>query len=251
MARTTPPVTAATTSTGDRVRDLQRTLYRAAKADPQRRFHALFDKLSDRAVLERAWARVRASNGAAGIDRTTITEIEQAGIGPLLDDLAADLRAKRYRPLPGRRVWIPKPGTAEQRPLAIPAVRDRIVQAAAKLVIEPIFEADFRPSSFGFRPRRTAQDALQVIVDETARGARFVVETDIASCFEAIPHERLMAAVERRISDRSTLTLLCAFLRAGVMEEGAVRRPASGTPQGGVISPLLANVYLHALDVAY
>ena len=249
MARTTPP--SSRSETGDRVRDLQRTLYRAAKADPTRRFHALSDKLFRRDVLERAWDQVRAKRGAAGIDRTTLADVERYGIDRLLDEIAADLRAKRYRPLPGRRVWVPKPGTAERRPLAIPAVRDRIVQAAIKLVSEPIFEADFRPVSFGFRPRRTVFDALQVIVDETARGRRWVVETDIASCFEAIPHDRLIAALERRISDRPLLSLLRAFLRAGVMEAGAVRRPAAGTPQGGVISPLLANVYLHRLDVAW
>jgi len=251
MARTTPDGPGQLTRPPDRVADLQRTLYRAAKADPKRRFHALSDKLYRRDVLERAWGQVRANRGAAGIDRTTIAQIEQAGADRVLDDLAADLRAGRYRPLPGRRTWLPKPGTVERRPLAIPAVRDRIVQTALKLVLEPIFEADFLPVSFGFRPKKAAGDALGVIVDETARGRRWVVETDIASCFEAIPHDRLIAAVERRISDQPLLNLLRAFLRAGVMDEGAVRRPVSGTPQGGVISPLLANVYLHVLDVAW
>jgi RNA-directed DNA polymerase len=143
---------------------------------------------------------------------------------------------------------IPKPGTVERRPLSIPTVRDRIVQAAAKTVLEPVFEADFEPCSFGFRPRRSAHDALRRILDECFRGRRWVVETDIASCFEAIPHDRLMAAVEERIIDRNLLKLLRALLRAGVMEEGTVRRSVSGTPQGGVISPLLCNVCLHRLD---
>ena len=242
MARTTPI---------DTVRELQRTLYRAAKADPGRRFHALYDKLSRSDVLERAWGQVRRNGGAAGIDRTTLADVEQYGPDRLLAELAADLRAERYRPLPGRRVWIPKPGSAERRPLSIPAVRDRIVQAAVKIVIEPIFEADFLPVSFGFRPKKAAHDALQVLLDEAFRGRHWVVETDIASCFEAIPHERLMAALEERIADRHLLKLLRALLRAGVMEEGAVRRSVTGTPQGGVVSPLLANVYLHRLDRAW
>ena len=174
--------------------------------------------------------------------RATIEEVEQHGVDRLLDELAADLGAASYRPLPARRVFIPKPGGRERRPLSIPAVRDRIVQAAVKIVTEPIFEADFLPCSFGFRPARSAHDALQVLVDEAWRGRRWVVETDIASCFEAIPHDRLMAAVEERISDRHVRKLLRALLRSGVMEDGAVRRSVTGTPQGGVISPVLCNI---------
>lgn len=238
------------TAEQDRVRDLQRTLYRAAKADPGRRFHALYDKVYRRDVLERAWGQVRANRGAAGIDRITLTHVEQY-VDRLLDELAADLKEGSYRPLPARRVFIPKPGREERRPLSIPTVRDRIVQAAVKTVIEPIFEADFEPCSFGFRPKRSAHDALQLILDECFQGRRWVVETDIADCFEAIPHERLMQAIEERIVDRNLLKLLRALLRAGVMEEGAVRRSVSGTPQGGVISPLLCNVYLHRLDRAW
>jgi group II intron reverse transcriptase/maturase len=238
----------ATTTRQDRVRELQRALYRAAKADPGRRFHAPSDKVHRRDVLERAWGLVRANRGAAGIDRITLSQVERYGIDRLLDELAADLQAESYRPLPARRVFIPKPGSKEQRPLSIPAVRDRIVQAALKTAIEPIFEADFLECSFGFRPRRSAHDALQVLVDEAWRGRRWVVETDIASCFEAIPHDRLVAAVEERICDRKLLKLLRALLRAGVMEQGAVRRDVAGAPQGGVVSPLLRNVYLHRLD---
>src|ERR671931_1506587 len=239
----------ARTTKQDRVRELQRTLYGAAKADPGRRFHALYDKVFRRDVLERAWGQVRANRGAAGIDRTTIADVEQYGVARLLDELAADLKDGRWRPLPARRVFIPKPGRpGEQRPLSIPAVRDRIVQAAVKTVIEPIFEADMLECSFGFRPGRSAHDALQVVVDESWRGRRWVVETDIADCFEAIPHDRLMAAIEERIVDRQVLKLLRAMLRAGVMQDRGITRDSAGTPQGGVISPVLANVYLHRLD---
>ena len=238
----------ARTTENDKVKGLQRALYRAAKADPKRRFHALQDKVHRRDVLERAWGQVRRNRGAAGIDRTTIADVEQYGVDRLLGELAADLKDGSWRPLPARRVFIPKPGREELRPLSIPAVCDRIVQAALKIVIEPIFEADFLPCSFGFRPRRSAHDALQVLVDEAWRGRRWVVETDIASCYEAIPHDRLMAAIEERVVDRRVLGLLRAMLRAGVMQDGAVRHSVTGTPQGGVISPLLANVYLHRLD---
>ena len=238
----------ARTTKQDQVRELQRTLYRAAKADPARRFHALYDKVSRRDVLERAWELVRANKGAAGIDQQTIADVERYGIAKLLDELAADLREGRWRPLPARRVFIPKPGREELRPLSIPAVRDRIVQTAVKLVIEPVFEADFLPCSFGFRPKRSQHDALQVLIDQSWKGRRWVLESDIANCFEAIPHSGLMAAVEERVSDRNLLKLLRAMLRAGVMADGAVHRDVTGTPQGGVISPVLCNVYLHRLD---
>jgi RNA-directed DNA polymerase len=224
----------ARTTKQDSVRELQRTLYRAAKADPKRRFHALYDKVYRRDVLERAWELVRANRGAAGIDRQTIADVERYGVDRLLDELAADLREGRWRPLPARRVFIPKPGREELRPLSIPAVRDRIVQAAARTVIEPIFEADMLECSFGFRPRRSAHDALQVLIDEAWGGRRWVAESDIANCFEAIPHSQLMSAIEERIVDRGILKLLRAMLRAGVMEDQAVRRSGAGAPQGGL-----------------
>ncbi len=235
----------------DSVRTLQHALYRAAKADPQRRFHALHDKVFRRDVLQRAWEQVRRNNGAPGIDRTTLADVEEYGASRLLDELAADLRSGGYRPLPARRVFIAKPGSGEQRPLSIPAVRDRIVQAALKIVLEPVFEADFVPCSFGFRSRRAAHDALQVLLDESFRDRRWVVETDIANCFEAIPHQELMQAVQERVCDQAVLKLLRALLRVGVMEHGTVRGAVTGTPQGGVISPLLANVYLHRLERAW
>lgn len=230
---------------------MQHALYRAAKADPGRRFHALRDKIFRRDVLWRAWVNVRRNNGAAGIDRITLAMVEEYGVTRLLDQLAADLRDGTYSPLPARRVFIPKPGSSERRPLSIPTVRDRIVQAATKIVLEPIFEADMLACSFGFRPRRSAHDALQVLIDESWRGRRWVVETDIANCFEAIPHDGLMQAVQERVSDQAVLKLLRAMLRAGVLQDGSVRRPVTGTPQGGVVSPLLANVYLHRIDRAW
>jgi RNA-directed DNA polymerase len=187
----------------------------------------------------------------AGHCRTTLAEVEQYGVGRLLDELVSDLKNGSWRPLPARRVLIPKPGSSEKRPLSIPTVRDRIVQAAVKIVLEPVFEADFLPCSFGFRPKRSAHDALQVLIDEAWQGRRWVVETDIANCFSAIPHEKLMQAVQERISDQAVLKLLRAMLRAGVMEGGELRREVTGTPQGGVVSPLLCNVYLHRLDRAW
>jgi RNA-directed DNA polymerase len=238
----------ARTAKQDKVRELQRTLYRAAKADPGRRFHALYDKVYRRDVLERAWELVRANKGAAGIDRQTIADVEGYGVAKLLDELAAELNDGNYRPWAARRVFIPKPGSSERRPLSIPRVRDRIVQAATRIVIEPIFEADFLACSFGFRPRRSQHDALQVLIDEAWDGRRWVAESDVSDCFGAIPHDRLMLAIEERISDRHVLKLLRAMLRSGVMEDGAVRRDVTGTPQGGVISPCLCNVYLHRLD---
>jgi hypothetical protein len=228
----------ARTTKQDKVRELQRTLYRAAKADPGRRFHALYDKVHRRDVLERAWELVRANKGAAGIDRQTIADVEEYGVAKLLDELAADLKEEKWRPLPARRVFIPKPGRpTERRPLSIPAVRDRVVQAATKIVIEPIFEADMLECSFGFRPKRSAHDALQVLIDEAWRGRRWVAESDIANCFEAIPHSGLMAAIEERISDRHVLKLLRTMLRAGVCRMGRSRAATPARRRAGCSHP--------------
>jgi RNA-directed DNA polymerase len=236
----------------DPVRALQHTLYRAAKADPGRRFHALWDKVIRGDVLWRAWFSVFRNGGAPGVDQATLADVQEYGVSRLLGELAIELKEGRYRPLPARRVFIPKSGdTAEMRPLSIPSVRDRIVQAAVKIVLEPVFEADMLPCSFGFRPKRGAHDALQVLIDESWRGRRWVVETDIANCFSAIPQDKLMQAIEERVCDQSVLKLLRVILRAGVMEDGQVRRPVTGAPQGGVISPLLCNVYLHRIDRAW
>jgi RNA-directed DNA polymerase len=239
----------------DKVRALQRVLYRSAKQDPARRFHALYDKVARSDILWRAWAEVASNQGAAGVDGVTITQIADGGVvgvGAFLDDLAPRLRAKTYRPRPLRRVHIPKPGQpGVTRPLGIPCVADRVVMTAAKLVLEPIFEADFSPVSFGFRPKRSAHQALEAIRVAANRGADWVLDADIKACFDEIDHTALMVQVERRVVDGEMLKLLRAWLRVGVFDGGVVSDPEAGTPQGSPISPLLANVALHVVDVAW
>ena len=237
-------------ATRDKVAELQRVLYRAAKDSPDRRFHALYDKVHRRDVLWRAWGNVARNNGAAGVDGVTIAEIEEPGVGRFLDDLAVELAEGRWRPTPVRRVEIPKPD-GRTRPLGIPTVRDRVVQAAMKIVLEPIFEADFSPSSFGFRPKRSAHQALNTIMDETWQGRLVVVEADIASFFDNVDHDLLLDAVAERVVDRKILKAIRALLAAGVFVGEQLLSTDTGTPQGGVISPLLANVYLHRLDRAW
>jgi RNA-directed DNA polymerase len=231
----------------DKVRQLQQRLYVAAKRSRKRRFHALFDRICRGDVLAEAWERVKANKGAAGVDGQTLSMIEQEGVEAFLLDTQRRLRTGKYWPQPVRRQYIPKPdGT--KRPLGIPTVRDRVVQAATKLVIEPIFEADFQDCSYGFRPKRSATDALEAIRLTSGCGHRYVVEIDIRRFFDEISHTKLMLLVERRISDRRVLKLLRQWLKAGVMEDGRVERTDLGSPQGGVVSPLLANIYLNALD---
>jgi RNA-directed DNA polymerase len=234
----------------DKVRHLQRRLYVAAKRSPERRFHALYDRIFRPDVLEEAWRRVRANRGAAGVDRETLADVEAYGTERMLGDLSDALQAGRYHPSPVRRRGIPKPDGGV-RPLGIPTVRDRVAQQAAKLVLEPIFEADFLPVSYGYRPKRSATEALEVIRRSFIEGRTWVTEIDIRHFFDSLDHARLNAFVEERVSDRRVQKLVRKWLTAAVMEDGVISQTVSGTPQGGVISPLLANIYLHRLDAAW
>ena len=235
----------------NKVQDLQAALSRVAKQSRERRFGALYDKVYRADVLWTAWKQVRANHGAPGIDGESIEYIEQQiGVLKFLHELHEELKTQQYRPQPVKRCWIPKPGKLEKRPLGIPIVKDRVVQAATKIVIEPIFETNFLECSNGFRPGRNAHMAIQQIRRAiTFEKLRVVIDADIKGFFDNVRHDVLMKLIQRRISDPRVLKLIRGWLKAGVMVGGKYENTDEiGTPQGGVISPLLANIYLHSFD---
>lgn len=225
-----------------KVRVFQRKLYLSAKADKKRKFGNLYDKVYREDFLSSAWNCVKRNKGAAGIDSQTFDDIEEYGVQKFLDEIQDQLKGKKYRPKSVKRVYIPK-SNGKKRPLGIPTVRDRVVQTAVKFVIEPIFEADFQEFSYGFRPRRNANQAIREIYKYLNFGCNWIIDADLKGYFDTIPHDKLILLVKERITDKAIIKLLNLWLKAGIMENLKIRNNLLGTPQGGVISPLLANVY--------
>jgi RNA-directed DNA polymerase len=237
-------------NTTEKVQQLQRKLYLAAKGNSKRKFHALYDKVIREDILKEAWKRVKTNGGAGGVDGISLKDVEDYGIEKVLGEIRHDLINGSYQPKPVKRVYIPK-ADGKKRPLGIPTIKDRIIQMAAKIVVEPIFEADFKENSYGFRPKRDAHHALEVVRKACNNHGWWVVDADIQGYFDNINHEKLMKLVEIRINDRRMLKLIRQWLKAGVMVDGEYEESEIGSPQGGVISPLLANIYLDYLDTAW
>ena len=231
----------------NKVRELQRSLYRAAKANPERCFHSLYDKVYRSDVLWEAWKRVKSNQGAPGNDGVSIKMVEEYGEIRYLKELQQELREKRYRVKSIRRVYIPKPN-GQKRPLGIPFVRERIVQTAVKIVLEPIAEARFLDCSYGFRPKRSTWDATKRVWKYLNFGSTQVLKVDLRSYFDTIPHDRLMNLIRRNVADENILKMVKAWLKAKVVDHGEVFNPEEGSPQGGVVSPTLSNWYLHQFD---
>lgn len=235
-------------TTAERVGMLQEKLYCKAKQERNYKFYVLYDKVFIPYILQQAYSRVRVKGGSPGIDGKTFKEIEEYGENKFLLELSEDLRKQTYKPGAVKRVWIPK-ANGEQRPLGIPTIRDRVAQMACKLVIEPIFEADFEDSSYGFRPNRSAKDAMKAIKEHLQQGKTEVLDADLSSYFDTIPHNKLNKTLELRIADKRIIRLINLWLKSPVIEDGqSTGSKQDGTPQGGVISPLLANIYMHLLD---
>jgi RNA-directed DNA polymerase len=246
-------------ATPEKLKGLQRALYSKAKREPQARFHFLYDKVWRSDVLVHAYKSNRANGGAPGVDRQTFAAIDAYGVRRWLAELQEELRSETYKPSPVRRVMIPKPGGVGERPLGIPTIRDRVVQMAVKLVTEPIFEADFDEAAYGYRPRRSAEQAVRRVNEAVWHGHTEVIDADLSKYFDTIPHAPLMKSVARRISDAKVLHLIKMWLKAPVeVSEGSGRkhmtggkRSKRGTPQGGVLSPVLANLYMHRFIKAF
>ena len=236
-----------TNNSKEKVRQLQNKLYLTAKKCSSRRFHAIYDKVYRDDVLYEAWKRVKANQGSSGVDGITIEDIEASGVNRYLTGIQSELRSGTYRPLPVRRVMIPKPD-GSQRPLGIPCVKDRIVQMATKIAIEPVFEADFKDCSYGFRPKCSAKQALEAVRKACNNKGYYVVDADIEKFFDNVNQDKLMALIELRISDRRILKLIRQWLKSGVLYGNILEISELGTSQGSVISPLLANIYLNTLD---
>lgn len=229
------------------VRAFQRELYRAAKRNAKRSFGILYDKVVRKDVLEEAWKRVAANKGVCGVDEQSIAWIrDEYGVERYLEEIRQELEEESYRPSVLLRTYIPKPG-GKKRPLGIPVVKDRVIQMAVKLIIEPLYEADFCDCSYGYRPKRSNQQAAEM-VHKHVNYNKWVVDIDLKGYFDTIPHDRLMDCVQNRVSDRRVLHLIRSWLKAGVLDKGVIETPKEGTPQGSVLSPLLSNIYLHEFD---